>query len=301
MRIISQIVMRNLAMIKTKYIQHIENCNNANLLDFIPWKISNDIVGYVNKNIASKLLSFRSIFHEENNAIHLSSRLKNSQQRTEAVADILETLWAEEICGMKLNENYAVRARIGSPNLMTIDRGASTHLGIITTGFHLNGFLTNKGQLKMWVAKRSATRGTFPGQLDNVVAGGQPSNLTVAENVIKECNEEASIPKDLAQKAYPTGFISYLMEAEGNLRRHVMYVYDLIMPFNFTPRPNDGEVEAFSLMKIEEIIKIVVSSPDTFKFNCNLVIIDFLIRHGLIQNEDPDYFKIVNGLRSPLN
>ena len=227
--------------------------------------------------------------------------MKNPQQRTEAVEDILETLWAEEICGMKLNENYAVRAKIGSPNLMTIDRGASAHLGIITTGFHLNGFLTNKDQLKMWVAKRSATRGTFPGQLDNVVAGGQPSNLTVAENVIKECNEEASIPKDLAQKAYPTGFISYLMETEGNLRRHVMYVYDLIMPFNFTPRPNDGEVEAFSLMKIEKIIKIVDSSPDTFKFNCNLVIIDFLIRHGLIQNEDPDYFKIVTGLRSPLN
>jgi len=288
-------------MIKTKYIQHIENCNNANLLDFIPWKISNNIVGYVNKNIASKLLSFGETFQEENNAIHLSSRLKNSQQRTEAVADILETLWAEEICGMKLNEDYAVRAAIGSPNLMTIDRGASTHLGIITTGFHLNGFLADKGQCKMWVAKRSATRGTFPGQLDNLVAGGQPSNLTVAENVIKECNEEASIPKDLAEKAYPTGFISYLMEAEGNLRRHVMYIYDLLMPFNFTPRPNDGEVEAFSLMKIEEIIKIVDSSSDKFKFNCNLVIIDFLIRHGFLQNEDPDYFKIVNGLRSPIN
>ncbi len=141
----------------------------------------------------------------------------------------------------------------------------------------------------------------FPGKLDNMVAGGQPSNLTVAENVIKECNEEASIPKDLAQKAYPTGFISYLMEAEGNLRRHVMYVYDLIMPVNFTPRPNDGEVEAFSLIKIEEIIKILGSSPDKFKFNCNLVIIDFLIRHGFLQNEDPDYFKIVNGLRSPIN
>ena len=153
----------------------------------------------------------------------------------------------------------------------------------------------------MWVAKRSATRGTFPGQLDNIVAGGQPSNLTVAKNVIKECNEEASIPKNLAQKARPTGFISYLMEAEGNLRRHVMYVYDLVIPLDFTPKPNDGEVDTFSLMQIEKVIKIVSGSPDRFKFNCNLVIIDFLIRHGLIQNEEPDYFKIVNGLRSPLN
>ena len=80
-----------------------------------------------------------------------------------------------------------------------------------------------------------------------------------------------------------------------------MYVYDLIIPQDFTPIPNDGEVEAFSLMQMEEIIKIVSYSPDRFKFNCNLVIIDFLIRHGLIQNTDPDYFKIVNGLRSPLN
>ena len=91
------------------------------------------------------------------------------------------------------------------------------------------------------------------------------------------------------------------MEAEGNLRRHVMYAYDLLIPLDFTPIPNDGEVEAFSLMQMEEIIKIVSSSPDRFKFNCNLIIIDFLIRHGLIQNTDPDYFKIVNGLRSPLN
>ena len=150
-------------MKKIKYIRHIENCNNANLLDFIPWKISNDIVGYVNKNTASKLLSFGTIFHEDNNAIHLSSRLKNLLQRTEAVADILETLWADELCGMKLNENYAVRVEIDSPILMTIDRGASAHLGILTTGFHLNGFLTNKNQIEMWIANDPQLEGLFRG------------------------------------------------------------------------------------------------------------------------------------------
>lgn len=37
---------------------------------------------------------------------------------------------------------------------------------------------------------------------------------------------------------------------------------------------------------------------DDFKFNVNLVIIDFLIRHGLLRPDDePDYVAIVHGLR----
>ena len=34
-----------------------------------------------------------------------------------------------------------------------------------------------------------------------------------------------------------------------------------------------------------------------FKFNCNLVLIDFFVRHGLIGPEDPDYVAICRGLR----
>jgi hypothetical protein len=34
-----------------------------------------------------------------------------------------------------------------------------------------------------------------------------------------------------------------------------------------------------------------------FKFNCNLVLIDFFVRHGLIGPEHPDYLAIVEGMR----
>jgi hypothetical protein len=43
-----------------------------------------------------------------------------------------------------------------------------------------------------------------------------------------------------------------------------------------------------------------VRESDEFKLNCNLVIIDFLVRHGYIDQEAPDYLEIVQGLRSPL-
>jgi hypothetical protein len=39
-----------------------------------------------------------------------------------------------------------------------------------------------------------------------------------------------------------------------------------------------------------------VEAGDDFKFNCALVVIDFLIRHGLIAPDHPDYVALVRGL-----
>ena len=41
---------------------------------------------------------------------------------------------------------------------------------------------------------------------------------------------------------------------------------------------------------------IIVKNSDDFKLNCNLVIIDFLVRHGYITPKDEDYLEIVRGL-----
>jgi hypothetical protein len=40
-----------------------------------------------------------------------------------------------------------------------------------------------------------------------------------------------------------------------------------------------------------------VRDSEDFKFNVNLVIIDFLIRHGYLGPDDPDYMEIAEGLR----
>ncbi len=42
----------------------------------------------------------------------------------------------------------------------------------------------------------------------------------------------------------------------------------------------------------------VVRDGFDFKFNCNLVIIDFLVRHGIIEPDHPDYLAITRGLRA---
>ena len=51
---------------------------------------------------------------------------------------------------------------------------------------------------------------SWPGKLDNTVAGGLPSGMTPSESMIKECMEEASLPEDLvAPLIKPTGAVSY--------------------------------------------------------------------------------------------
>jgi len=53
---------------------------------------------------------------------------------------------------------------------------------------------------------------SWPGYLDNTVAGGIPSGMSVFESLVKECKEEASIEADLVRKhARSVGSISYFI------------------------------------------------------------------------------------------
>jgi hypothetical protein len=75
------------------------------------------------------------------------------------------------------------------------------------------------------------------------------------------------------------------MERPEGLRRDTLFCYDLVLPADFRPVPNDDEVVGFELWSLERLAD-TVATTDTFKFNVNLVVIDLLIRRGLISGED---------------
>jgi hypothetical protein len=72
----------------------------------------------------------------------------------------------------------------------------------------------------------------------------QPYGLSCAENVAKECWEEAGVPQELAAAAVPVGFVSYVSMSDEGLKPDVLFCYDLQLPANFVPQPQDGEVRA---------------------------------------------------------
>ena len=96
------------------------------------------------------------------------------------------------------------------------------------------------------------------------------------------------------------GAISYRMEMAQGVRDDVLFLYDLEVPLGFTPRNTDGEIVAFEPMMASAVVERVRRTDD-FKFNVNLVIIDFALRHGLVTPEDPEYLDLVIGLHRPLD
>ena len=75
-----------------------------------------------------------------------------------------------------------------------------------------------------------------------------------------------------------------------------MTCFDLELPEDFTPYANDGEVHSFELWPVRRVFETVRDSNE-FKYNCNLVLIDFFVRHGLLSADDPQFVAIVSGLK----
>ena len=277
------------------FLDRIEDCRRYDPASYRPFAIGRVKVGLIGRSFASRLGDFPKVFAVDSESVRLDERLTDFASRTRAVAEVLENLRAKgEIPGWR-DEPYPVAVSFSAPPLMTLERAAVPLFGVLGFGVHLNGVVGEGVNLRMWIAKRSLSKPTGPGKLDQLVAGGQPAGVSLAENLIKECAEEAAIPPDLARGAIPIGAVSYVTERPEGLRRDVLFNYDLELPEAFAPENTDGEVDSFHLWPIEQVIE-TVRDTDRFKFNCALVVIDFLIRRGLILPDHPDYVALLKGL-----
>jgi 8-oxo-dGTP pyrophosphatase MutT (NUDIX family) len=268
-----------------------------NLARYRRFVVDGHTVGWVPADLAAQLGDHRDVFMIGDDAVGLSPGLRSYAERTAAVAGVLRSLKADGWFRGWRDEAYPVGPSFGTW-LLQMERAAVPNFGVRAYGVHVNGFVGQGADLRLWVGRRSRHKPTFPGQLDHLVAGGQPAGLSLEENLLKECVEEASIPADIVRRARPIGIVSYLMENEEGLRNDVLFNYDLELPPDFVPVNADGEIEEFFLWPIERVIR-ELSETDNFKFNVAFVIIDFLIRHGFIGPDDPAYLDLVRSLRRP--
>lgn len=279
------------------FMDHIEACNAHELGNFLPFVVSGERVGWIKKDVAPMLGDYPDVFDMESvqDGVTLVPELDDYDNRTAAVGDALRDLSRAGVITGWRDEAYVVGTSFTGPHLFEMERAAVPLFGVRAYGVHINGFVRDGERLLMWIGRRAEDRPVCPGQLDNMIAGGQPAGLGLMENVIKEAQEEASVPRELAERAIPVGAISYVMETETGLKPDVMFCYDLELPGGFTPHNTDGEISSFQLLPAENVADIMETGFD-FKFNCNLVNLDFLIRHGVIAPEYPGYLEIVHGL-----
>lgn len=277
------------------FLDRVTECHVFDPRGHRPFIVDGREVGLIDDALADRLRAFPDVFRVGTGRIEFVPGLDGFESRTEAVDGVLREMKANgEIAGWR-NEPYPVGDRFAGPVLFHMERAAVPLFGVRAYGVHMNGAVEKDGRLYMWVGKRSLTKPTGPGKLDQLVAGGQPAGISLMDNLIKECAEEAAIPRALAAKAKPIGAVSYTTRRKEGLRRDVLFNFDLAVPTDFEPRNTDGEIESFRLYPIEEVAEIVCDT-DRFKFNCALIVIDFLIRHGVIPPDHPDYLELLKGL-----
>ncbi len=279
------------------FLDHIAACNNADLTQFEPWFVGSTRAGFLHRDFLPMIAVRPELFSHRDGGWHLEASLDTAPKRTAAMRAFLLDLRQRGLFGRLWREEaYKVAASFSAPTLLEMERAAVPWFGVRAWGPHMTGYVRKADGLHIWVPRRAHDKPTYPGQLDNTVAGGQPASIGLLDNLIKECGEEASIPPELARQARAVGFASYWHQERATLKPDIMSCFDLELPADFTPRANDGEVHSFELWPVRRVFETVRDTTE-FKYNCNLALIDFFVRHGMIAADDPDFFPIVEGLR----
>ncbi|KAK7841705.1 nudix hydrolase 20 [Quercus suber] len=273
------------------FFQKVKICNRGSekQSEFLPFVIEDQIAGYIHNGFANHLRRFKDVFIFPQDSsyggrigshVTLHPMLRTPDDRTNAVGDVVKFLGEELIPGIR-NELYPVTSSFGAPIFFSLERAAAPYFGIKAYGVHMNGYVDKDGQKLLWIGKRSQMKATYPGMLDHLAAGGLPYGIACGENLVKECEEEAGIPKSISKE----------------YKRDVLFCYDLKLPASFRPENQDGEVDSFKLIPVTHVAN-VIQRTQFFKPNCSLVIIDFLFRHGYMSPEHFGYLDLLQSLRS---
>lgn len=261
-------------------------------------------MGWVPPPVASQLEPYGEVFRvTPGGAVSLCPSLNSYEGRSEAVDTVLKSLRKQDSFGCLRgwrDEKYSVMERFCDPPLMWMERAATSLFGVKRYGVHVNAYtLSSGGELRMWLARRSATKQTYPGLLDNMAAGGLAAGAGVKHTAVKECEEEACVPAALANMAVPVSTVSYTYEEEDGVFAECQFVFDLELPLDFRPTVGDGEVQEFYHLPITEVQQLLAT--DDFKPNSAMVVLDFLIRHSFIRpDSEPLYQDFVAGLHQQL-
>lgn len=171
------------------------------------------------------------------------------------------------------NEDFAWIDQNGH-KYFRLERAAFRTFGFRSMATHINGYTTHD---TIWLGRRSETKATDPGKLDNLAAGGITADETPWVSARRELWEEAGVPAQIADQIEPVGRIHMRRPIPGRgFHDEQLFVYDLELADNFVPTNHDGEVSGFIEISLAEAAARIMA--DEFTSDAAFVTADFILR-----------------------
>ena len=206
--------------------------------------------------------------------------------RVALLAEINQQLRDEGLIVAWRDETYAVPALDDGHLLATFERAASRFWGTTTFGAHCNGYVAGADgrPSHLWIARRSFTKPTDPGLLDNLVGGGVPHGQSPAACVVREGWEEAGLTPAQMAGLQPGRRLRVARDIPEGFQLEEVSAYDLALPPGLVPQNQDGEVHSIQCMPVAEALARAAAGEMTV--DASLVTLDFALRHQLLPAAD---------------
>ncbi len=229
----------------------------------LPLQVAGQVVGSVAEGVLDTVASALEgghRLHREPGGWHLGVA---PGQATAALNALAAALRARGLCGPWRNEQLAVPDCQGEV-IATVERGAVRVLGIATRAVHLVGLAPDG---RIWVQLRSRSKPNNPGMWDTLMGGMVSAADTLDEALARETWEEAGLRiAALVEVAHGGHVLFGRPSREGGGIGYMVERIDWFratVPEGMEPANQDGEVERFELLDLDEVQRRVARGEFT--------------------------------------
>ena len=231
--------------------------------------INPDFIPYLQESLARDPISHIEMGHDR-----LTIRNATPLSLSDSLAKLADRMQQGGFIPGWRHEDFAWVDQNGH-EYFRLERSAFRTFGLRSMASHINGY-TKAGML--WLGRRSETKPTDPGRLDNLAAGGIGADETPWANARRELWEEAGVPPQISDQIAPAGRIHMRRPIPGRgFHDELLFVYDLELADNFIPTNHDGEVSGFIEISLSEAAARILA--DEFTSDAAFVTADFILRN----------------------
>ena len=206
-----------------------------------------------------------------------------ADDREAALATINASLHRAGLVRAWRDETFALSDPETGQRLAGMERAACRFWGTLTLGAHANGYVANaQGRPShLWIARRSLSKATDPGLLDNLIGGGVADGQTPLEALVREAWEEAGLSPAQIESARPGPVLRLHRDVAEGLQLEDLHTFDVALPPGLQPVNQDGEVAGFECLPVQQALAEAAGSGMTV--DAALVTLDFALRHRLLE------------------